>query len=354
MKRLLSILLCFVSLSVFANKPAGEGAKAEGFNPGEMILHHIGDSHEWHWLATDSGNFTTYLPIIAYRPGKGVSVFSSEKISNGEGEASGKEHDGLKLDHEHIVSTDGSKVYDFSITKNVAGLIGSAVLMLVAFTAVASGYRNNHGRAPKGIQSFFEPIIVFIRDEIAKKNIGPKYERYMPYLLTVFFFIWFNNMLGLTPGAANLSGNIAVTLVLALMTLVITLASSNKNYWAHIFATPGVPKLVLIVLIPVELLGIITKPFSLMIRLFANITAGHIVVLSFISLMFIFKSWAVAPVTLAFGLFINVLELLVALLQAFIFTLLTAMYIGGAVEEHHDADMQLGYDDGSVSTHVSR
>lgn len=353
MKRLLTILLCFVSLSAFANEPVAEGAKAEGFNPGEMILHHIGDSHEWHWLATDSGNFTTYLPIIAYRTGKGISVFSSEKISNGEGEASGKEYDGLKLDHEKLVSTDGSKVYDFSITKNVAGLIGSAVLMLVAFTVVAGGYRNNHGRAPKGIQSFFEPIIVFIRDEIAKKNIGPKYERYMPYLLTIFFFIWFNNLLGLTPGAANLSGNIAVTMVLALMTLVITLASSNKNYWAHIFNTPGVPKLVLIVLIPVELLGIITKPFSLMIRLFANITAGHIVVLSFISLMFIFKSWAVAPVTLAFGLFINVLELLVALLQAFIFTLLTAMYIGGAVEEHHDADMQLGYDDGSASTHVS-
>ena len=353
MKRLLSILLCFVSLSVFANEPAAEGAKAEGFNPGEMILHHIGDSHEWHWLATDTGNFTTYLPIIAYRPGKGISVFSSEKISNGEGEASGKEYDGLKLDHEKLVSTDGSKLYDLSITKNVAGLIGSAVLMLVVFILAASGYKKNHGRAPKGIQSFFEPIIVFIRDEVAKKNIGPKYERYMPYLLTVFFFIWFNNLLGLTPGAANLSGNIAVTLVLALMTLVITLASSNKNYWAHIFNTPGVPKLVLIVLIPVELLGIITKPFSLMIRLFANITAGHIVVLSFISLMFIFKSWAVAPVTLIFGLFINVLELLVALLQAFIFTLLTAMYIGGAVEEHHDADMQLGYDDGSASTHVS-
>ena len=251
MKRLLSILLCFVSLSVFANEPAAEGAKAEGFNPGEMILHHIGDSHEWHWLATDTGNFTTYLPIIAYRPGKGISVFSSEKISNGEGEASGKEYDGLKLDHEKLVSTDGSKLYDLSITKNVAGLIGSAVLMLVVFILAASGYKKNHGRAPKGIQSFFEPIIVFIRDEVAKKNIGPKYERYMPYLLTVFFFIWFNNLLGLTPGAANLSGNIAVTLVLALMTLVITLASSNKNYWAHIFNTPGVPKLVLIVLIPV-------------------------------------------------------------------------------------------------------
>ncbi|MDQ2795213.1 MAG: F0F1 ATP synthase subunit A [Bacteroidota bacterium] len=339
-------------MSVFANEPAAEGEKAEAFNPGEMILHHIGDSHEWHWLATDSGNFTTYLPIIAYRPGKGVSVFSSEKISNGEGQVSGKEYDGLKLEHEKLVSTDGSKLYDFSITKNVAGLIGSAVLMLVVFTAVASGYRKNHGRAPKGIQSFFEPIIVFIRDEVAKKNIGPKYERYMPYLLTVFFFIWFNNLLGLTPGAANLSGNIAVTMVLALMTLVITLASSNKYYWAHIFATPGVPKPLLPIMIIVEVIGIFTKPFSLMIRLFANITAGHIVVLSFISLVFIFKSWAVAPVTLAFGLFINVLELLVALLQAFIFTLLTSMYIGGAVEDHHDADMQMGYDDGSASTHA--
>ena len=353
MKRLLSILLCFVSLSVFANEPAIEGGKEQGFNPGEMILHHIGDSHEWHWLATESGNFTTYLPIIAYRPGKGVSVFSSERISNGEAEGPAKEYDGLKLDHEKLVSIDGSKLYDFSITKNVAGLIGSAVLMLVVFTAVASGYKKNEGRAPSGIQSFFEPIIVFIRDEVAKKNIGPKYERYMPYLLTAFFFIWFNNLLGLTPGAANLSGNIAVTMVLALMTLVITLASSNKYYWAHIFATPGVPKLVLLVMIPVELLGIVTKPFSLMIRLFANITAGHIVVLSFISLVFIFKSWAVAPVTLAFGLFINILELLVAILQAFIFTLLTAMYIGGAVEDHHDADMQMGYDDGSASTHAA-
>jgi F-type H+-transporting ATPase subunit a len=353
MKRLLSILLCFVSLSVFANEPAKEASNEEGFNPGEMILHHIGDSHEWHWLATDNGNLTTYLPIIAYRPGKGLSVFSSRHISNGEAEGNAKEYDGLKLEHEKLVTTDGSKVYDFSITKNIAALFGSAILMLVVFTAVARGYKKNHGRAPSGIQSFFEPIIVFIRDEVAKKNIGPKYERYMPYLLTAFFFIWFNNLLGLTPGAANLTGNIAVTMVLAVMTLVITLASSNKYYWSHIFATPGVPKPLLPIMIVVEVIGIFTKPFSLMIRLFANITAGHIVVLSFISLVFIFKSLAVAPVTIAFGLFINVLELLVAVLQAFIFTLLTAMYIGGAVEEHHDADMQMGYDDGSPSTHVA-
>ena len=351
MKRLLSILLCFVSLSVFANEPATEAAAEQGFNPGEMILEHIGDSHEWHLATLGAGEHATHvsvpLPIIAYQPAAGLSMFSGSNLAHGQS------YNGLKLAHDKLVTLDGSKVYDFSITKNTASLLFSAVLMLVVFTAVARGYRRNHGRAPKGIQSFFEPVIVFIRDEIAKKNIGPKYERYMPYLLTAFFFIWFNNLLGLMPGAANLSGNIAVTMVLALLTLIITLASSNKAYWAHIFATPGVPKPLLPIMIVVEFLGIFTKPFSLMIRLFANITAGHIVVLSFISLVFIFKSWAVAPVTLAFGLFINILELLVAILQAFIFTLLTAMYIGGAVEDHHDADMQMGYDDGSASTHVA-
>ena len=351
MKRLLSILLCFVSLSVFANEPAGEGAKAEGFNPGEMILEHIGDSHEWHLATLGAGEHASHvtipLPIIAYRPGTGLSTFSGSQLAHGQS------YDGLKLKEDKLVALDGSKVYDFSITKNTASLLISAVLMLLVFTTVASGYKKNNGRAPKGVQSFFEPVIIFIRDEVAKKNIGPKYERYMPYLLTAFFFIWFNNLLGLMPGAANLSGNIAVTMVLAVLTLIITLASSNKYYWQHIFATPGVPKPLLPIMIVVEFLGIFTKPFSLMIRLFANITAGHIVVLSFISLVFIFKSWSVAPVTIAFGLFINVLELLVAILQAFIFTLLTAMYIGGAVEDHHDADLQMGYDDGSASTHVA-
>ena len=351
MKRLLSILLCFVSLSVFANEPATEAAKGEGFNPGEMILEHIGDSHEWHLATLGEGEHATHvslpLPIIAYQPSKGLSTFSGSQLAHGHS------HNGLKLEEDKLVAEDGSKVYDFSITKNTASLLISAVLMLLVFTAVARGYSRNQGRAPKGVQSFFEPVIIFIRDEVAKKNIGPKYERYMPYLLTAFFFIWFNNLLGLMPGAANLSGNIAVTMVLAALTLIITLASSNKYYWQHIFATPGVPKPLLPIMIIVEFLGIFTKPFSLMIRLFANITAGHIVVLSFISLVFIFKSWAVAPVTIAFGLFINILELLVAILQAFIFTLLTAMYIGGAVEDHHDADMQMGYDDGSPSTHVA-
>ncbi|GAA4352105.1 F0F1 ATP synthase subunit A [Hymenobacter saemangeumensis] len=352
MKRLLAVLFCILTLPVFASEHGGKAEKAEAFSPGEMILHHIGDSHEWHWFSTDNGHFTSYLPIMAYRPGKGLSVFSSEKLAPKHGEEHGAEYDGLKLEHEHLVSTDGSKVYDFSITKNVASLLLSSALLLLVFTAVARGYKKNHGRAPKGVQSFFEPIIIFIRDEVAKKSIGPKYERYMPYLLTVFFFIWFNNLLGLMPGAANLTGNIAVTLTLAVLTLIITLASSNKNYWAHIFATPGVPKALLPIMIPVELIGVVVKPFSLMVRLFANITAGHIVILSFISLIFIFKSPAVAPVSLAFGLFINVLELLVAILQAYIFTLLTAMYIGGAVEEHHDADHQIGGGDGAEPAHA--
>jgi F-type H+-transporting ATPase subunit a len=350
MKRLLIALFCILSLPTFAQEHSSahtEEAAKEDFRPGDMILHHIGDSHEWHWFSTDNNHFTTYLPVIAFRPGKGMSVFSSRNL------AEGKVYDGLKLEHEKLESEDGSKVYDFSITKNVASLMLSAAVLLLVFTAVARGYAKRGTGAPRGIQSFFEPVIVFIRDEVAKKSIGPKYERYMPYLLTVFFFIWFNNLMGLLPGAANLTGNIAVTLTMAVITLLVTLFSSNKNYWHHIFATPGVPKALLPIMIPVEIIGIFVKPFSLMVRLFANITAGHIVILSFISLIFIFKSVAVSPVSIAFGLFINMLELLVAILQAYIFTLLTAMYIGGAVEEHHDADYQMGGGDGADNAHAA-
>ncbi len=249
----------------------------------------------------------------------------------------------LNAEH-HLESISGRKFYDLSITRNVASLLISAILLIVIFFSVSSAYKKNHGRAPRGIQSFFEPIILFVRDDIAKPNIGPKYARYMPYLLTVFFFIWFNNLLGLMPGGANLTGNIAVTLVLALITLLIVLFSSNKYYWQHIFATPGVPLWLLPIMIPVEIIGIFTKPFSLMVRLFANITAGHIIILSLFSLIFIFKSIAVGPVVVAFALFMNVLELLVAILQAYVFTMLSAMYIGSAVEEHAHADHGIGHE----------
>jgi len=304
----------------------------------------VADEHKWEF----AHGAELYLPVILLDNGQ-LHVFSSRKFFNEHGEE--VPYNGYVLQHGHIYKTsetgepmeEYAGLYDFSITKNIASLFVSVALLLIIFFVIAGRYKKNAGKAPSGIQSFFEPIIIFVRDDIAKANIGPKYERYMPYLLTIFFFIWFNNMLGMMPGGANLTGNIAVTLVLALMTLLITVFSGNKSYWGHIFATPGVPKWLAPIMIPVELIGIFTKPFSLMIRLFANITAGHIIILSLFSLIFIFESLAVGPLSVAFAVFMNFLELFVALLQAYIFTLLSAMYFGGAVEEHdHVEDMGYG------------
>jgi F-type H+-transporting ATPase subunit a len=250
------------------------------------------------------------------------------------------EKGGFYFDDQGHLQAKGENVtfYDISITKNVASLFLSVVLLFVVFLSVAKRYKQDPLQAPRGIQSVFEPIIMFIRDEIARPNIGEKkYERFMPYLLTVFFFIWFNNLMGLTPGAANLTGNIAVTMTLALFTFVITIFSGTKDYWTHIFNTPGVPwwlKIPIPIMPAVEFIGMLTKPFSLMVRLFANITAGHIIILSLIALVFIFESVLIGPVSVVFGLFMNFLELLVAFIQAFVFTLLSAIYFGMAVEEH--------------------
>ena len=213
----------------------------------------------------------------------------------------------------------------------------NATLLMVVFLSVAKACKKNRGGAPKGLQSFIEPVVVFVKDEIVKPNIGPKYERYLPYLLTLFFFILFGNLLGLLPGAANLTGNIAVTMTLALFTFLITNFSGNKNYWMHILWTPGVPLPLRIIILPVEIIGIFTKPFSLMIRLFAAVTAGHIVLLSLVCLTFIFHSWFVGVGSSIFVLFISLIELLVAGIQAYVFTLFSSLYIGMAVEEHeHD------------------
>ena len=218
-------------------------------------------------------------------------------------------------------------------------------ILLVVFLNVAKAYTRRAGMAPKGLQSFIEPIILFVRDDVAKSAIGEKkYMKYMPYLLTAFFFIFLNNLLGLVPifpGGANLTGNIAVTVVLALITFIIVTVSGNKHYWHHIFAMPGVPGWVLGILTPVEILGMFLKPFVLMIRLFANITAGHIIALSFFSLIFVFgetsagAGYGVAIGSWAFTVFMALLELLVAFIQAYVFTFLSAMYIGAAVEEPH-------------------
>ena len=249
-----------------------------------------------------------------------------------------------KVENAATGSTDD--IIDLSITKNVASLLVSAFLLLWIFLSVAKSYKNRVGKAPKGLQSFIEPLIIFVRDDVAKTSIGPKYEKFMPYLLTVFFFIFINNLMGLIPifpGGANLTGNIAVCAVLACFTLIIIFANSNGHYWRHIFAMPGVPAWVLIILTPIELLGVVLRPFVLMIRLFANITAGHIIALAFFSLIFIFgemstgAGFGVAVLSVAFTVFMGFMELLVAFLQAYVFTLLSAMYFGAAIEEGHHA-----------------
>ncbi len=317
--------------------------KSEKFDPTVTILEHIGDSHGWHlW-----GHTSIPLPVILYTP-QGLEVFSSARLFDAHHNPApymGNFYTYLSEDtHIKVLTPDGqvdeaisAKVYDFSITKNVAALFISVIVVLLVFGSVASSYKKRVGKAPKGLQSWIEPIIVFIRDDIAKPNIGYKFEKFMPFLLTIFFFIWFNNLLGLIPifpGSANVTGNIAVTMVLAAIVLIVVNVNGNKYYWNHILK-PDVPFWLLPIMWIVEIIGVFSKPFALMIRLFANITAGHIIVLSLISLIFIFKSLAIAPVSVAFVLFMYVLELLVAFLQAFIFTMLTALFIGSAVEEHH-------------------
>jgi F-type H+-transporting ATPase subunit a len=328
----LLLLTVFISYISPVNGAVPKEDETSGF-----IAHHISDSHDWHFATIGHTHITLPLPIIIYSPERGLDVFSSSKFYDQEHNK--VPYNGYILDeHEHIRAEDeGRTFYDFSITKNVASMFISVILLFAVFLTVAGKYKNNPNSAPKGIQSFFEPIILFVRDDIAKQNIPHgKHIRFMPYLLSIFFFIWFNNILGLLPGGANLTGNISVTFVLAIFTFLVTNFSGNKNYWAHIFATPGVPWWLLWIMIPVEVIGIFVKPFSLMIRLFANITAGHIIILSILGLIFIFQSVAVGPISVLFATFMNFLELLVAFLQAYVFTLLSAIYFGGAVDEHHE------------------
>lgn len=353
--KLLSFTLLFsilLSSGAKANEeaPAGENK----FDISSMIFHHIGDDHQWHFATIGHTHLSIPLPVIFYSADKGLEIFSYSNLMKHSESDPAPVFEGYTVDaHGKIASTDSNraifslladphhsgehasvKIYDLSITKNVASLLLSVVLLIGIFGSIASAYKKRPGMAPSGIQSFFEPIIVFIRDEIAVPNIGKKTERYLPYLLTVFFFIWFNNLLGLMPGGANLTGNIAITLSLAAFTLLITVFSGTKDYWMHILWTPGIPLWLRPIMLPVELVGILSKPFSLMIRLFANITAGHVIILSLLGLTFIFQSVAVGIAASLFSAAMSLLELFVAILQAYVFTLLSAMYFGQAVEEH--------------------
>ncbi len=305
-----------------------------------MIMHHLADANEFHVL----GDFSIPLPCILYNRDKGkFDMFLSSKFEHGH-----KTHNGYKLDHGRVKTVDGSNFIDFSITKNVFTMLLASLILCLIFFSVAGAYKRREGQAPKGLQGFLEPLIVFIREDVAKANIGPKYEKFTPYLLTVFFFILICNLLGLIPffpGSANVTGNIAVTFVLSVFTFLMINLNGNKDYWKHIFWMPGLPIALKPILAVLEFIGIFTKPFALMIRLFANISGGHIIILSLVSLIFIFGKMGTSlagaaggiAIAVPFVLFMNVIELFVAFLQAYIFTMLSALFIGLAVEEHdHD------------------
>lgn len=352
----LLLFTLFQAQSAFSNsseyndeQPQGiEQSHKEKINPGKLIMHHIKDAHDWHIINWNGHPISIPLPIVIYHEDRGLSVFMSSKFKH-----SKADYNGYRLDHGDIVAVDESghvdevstaKIWDFSITKNVASLFESVIIILLIFLSVAKTYKKSPNQTPKGLQSLIEPIIVFVRDDVAKMAIGPKYEKYLPYLLTIFFFIWINNLLGLIPifpGGANVTGNVAVPMIMALFTFVITTVSGNKHYWQHILWMPGIPTPIKPLLLVIELMGVFVKPAVLVIRLFANIMSGHIVILVFICLIFIFGEKSViggygtSIVSVAFTVFLNFLEILVGAIQAYVFTLLSAIYFGLAIQEDH-------------------
>ncbi|MFT4155660.1 F0F1 ATP synthase subunit A [Parafilimonas sp.] len=369
-----SVFCLLFSISVFAQEELPETEQdvkkeeKKGFDANEVIFGHVLDAHEFHFFSfegSDGGehDFAIPLPVILYSPQRGVSAFMFSKFHHGEHEYKGyrvltaktieeenlpaaKYHDGqIVAVNENGQVDEAVKVYDFSLTRNVVQMIIALTLLAWVMIAVANNYKKGIGvtSAPKGSQSLLEPVIIFVIDELAKPCLGEKkYKKYLPYLLTVFFFILINNLVGLIPGTANVTGNIAFTLVLAAISFVVIMASTNSHYWGHIFWPPGVPLGVKFILIPVEILGIFIKPIALMIRLFANMIAGHILIICLISLIFIFAGlsaaagWGASPLSVAFTIFIYFIEVLVAFLQAYIFTNLTAVFIGQAFEGSHD------------------
>lgn len=334
----------------------------EEFVAGEFIIHHIADAHDIHLF----GEVHIPLPVLLYLGDEGFRFFMSSAFEgHGHGDKNFEDEGGIAyvLHAEDGVSPSGESytsgsitaskggsqlsIFDFSITKSVFGMLVILALMVWMFIGVARQYQKNPGQAPKGLANALEPLVLFIRDEIAKPSIGDKADRFMPFLLTVFFFIFFCNLLGLVPfiGGFNVTGTMGITIVLATLVFLLTNLSGNKHYWGHLFWPPGVPLPVKFILVPIEVFGILMKPAVLMIRLTANISAGHIIILAFTSLIFIFGEGGEAVAagsgigvfSTLFMIFMYFLELLVAFLQAFVFTLLAAIYFGDATHEpaHH-------------------
>lgn len=378
-----SLLVAVFSLSIAISpllvKAEGEGGgKEEKLNPAKLIIEHVSDGHEFHFVTIGNTPVSISLPVILYSPEKGFTAFMSSAFHHGTESYKGyvwiteeylKEHPEVeevkdeqgkslfKNDKIYALDAEGkpsltAKVYDFSLTRNTTQMLISVILLILVMNSIAKKYKKGIGEtsAPKGFQNALEPIITFVRDDVGKANLGHSYEKYTPLLLTIFFFILINNLIGLIPGSANVTGNIGFTAMLGLIAFLVIMFSTNKHYWGHIF-NPPVPGGVKPILVPVEILGIFTKPFALIIRLFANMISGHVIILAFICLIFIFGAmntalgWGTSPFFILLAVFIYVIEILVAFLQAYIFANLTAVFIGQAFENGHDHEDVPGHHD---------
>ncbi|MDZ4822363.1 MAG: F0F1 ATP synthase subunit A [Flavobacteriales bacterium] len=379
---LLALVLVSAKVSASGDDLPAESKK---FNPGEMIMHHIQDAHSIHFF----GDVTIPLPCIV-KTENGWDFFMSSVFMDEHHEFNNTytsartgnsyvlHHEKIEIikgEHDHSTTEDyhpaehsataphntaepgahadpadhqlaTTSILDLSITKSVLGmlLILSAVIYL--FVRLARSYQKKRNQAPRGLNNLLELLVVFIRDDVATPALGKKRARkFLPFLLTMFFFIWICNLLGLVPfaGGFNITGTISITIVMATLVFVITTFSGNKHYWGHIVWPPGIPLGVKIILVPIEIASIFIKPIVLMIRLTANINAGHIVILALTSLVFIFgqnsatTGYSVGVASTLFMVFMFLIELLVAFLQAYVFTLLTAIYFGDATQEHHHA-----------------
>jgi F-type H+-transporting ATPase subunit a len=358
-----SVFLAFFFNTAFAQEGSAQKGKKKDFNAKEIIFGHVLNNHDFHLIdiVNDQGEkrpVSIPLPVILYSKQRGLAAFMSSHFHHGEQNyrnymmLTDEKIAELKLDNkkysaQDIVAIDDNgnidttiRIYDISLTRNVVQMLIGLTLFVWVMLAIAKKYKNGFGvsSAPKGSQSLLEPVIAFVRDEVAKPNLGNAYEKYLPFLLTIFFFILINNIIGLIPGSANVTGNIAFTAVLGIISFVVILFSSDRHYWGHIFNPPDVPLGVKFILVPVEFISVFIKPFALIIRLFANMVAGHIIIICLISLIFIFGNmnkfagWGTAPFSIAFTIFIYFIEVLVAFIQAFIFAMLTAVFIGQAIE----------------------
>jgi F-type H+-transporting ATPase subunit a len=348
------------------DNPESEGKK---FDANEVIFGHVLDAHQFHFFSIGEHHYGINLPVILYdKDNGGIQTFTSGAFEHGHAVAKGRyllvtdhyrqelvkesvmtEEEVKGLRNESIIAVDGerrpireARVYDFSLTRNVVQMLLALTVLVWIMLSVANRYKKGEGvtSAPRGLQNAIEPVITFVRDEVAKPNLGHHYKKFLPLLLTIFFFILVNNIFGLIPGSANVTGNIAFTAMLGIVSALVINFSGNRHYWGHIF-NPPVPFGIKFIMVPVEILSILTKPFALIIRLFANMLAGHIIIICLISLIFIFGSlatvagWGFMPISIAFSVFIFVIEVLVAFIQAFIFTNLTAVFLGQAIEDHH-------------------